>query len=322
MRAKAARGWPGGARARKRSRAKAKATGRLLGKGKGAPDAREHIRKLMLSMRGAPKASGARATLIEECMSPIPDRKAFLRAWAKGGRFDHEPTESWPGMYLSSVGGLGADTREENKDWLWSAMAREGADLAQTGARGMGFEALATESGDARALKWWRSQGMGIDRLTGEGRSVWSVAFERAPSMAGLLKGLWPESADAARVSEELYGLEAEVEAKRLAGLTLPQGAIGARIFGRPGAMMMPPSIYTQLVLAPAMGGWAKALREWPELVRANARLSSFMRACGAAPEAVAGVEGLEREAMARAEREELAMAARGGEAGAKRGAL
>lgn len=237
-------------------------------------------------------ARGAEWAMRMQCVEPSPSKKAVLRAWARGARFDHKSDPAWPSMYLSSVGAKGQPEASE-KAWLWDAMARAGVDLEETGPGGLGFEALAARDGDAAALRWWKSRGGGIGRRSASGRSIWSIAWGESPRVVGLMRGLWPEEADAKAVSADLYGL-------RSADL-------------REGAAPFWQSSVSPLgwALLRAMRDWPEELARWPELVRPSEELSAFMRECGAV-ESADEVERLERSAMAKAERAELERSAGG----------
>lgn len=236
-----------------------------------------------LKMRNSKRQEQTR--LLDQCKARTPDKKAVLRAWAKGARFDFEPSGRWPGMYLGSV--MWATEAEEqiDKAWLWEAMARQGADLAQIGPDGLGFEARAVSVGDARALKWWKSRGFGLDRSPESGDSLAELAFERAPRALGLLRELWPEEATEERVSAGIYRIARE-SFEGVAGIARQVELIGVR------------------------NHWAPELEKWPELVRPSEELSALMGALGASRRALETVRGLERAAMAKRERAELSRAA------------
>lgn len=281
--------WPeGGLSARRRKRARGEAMARLRATGGGRGPSVASVLASVAGRQGAPAAGRAQTALMAQCLAREPDKKSFLRAWAKGARFDHSQTPSWPGMYLSSVragfllrGRRPGSDLKERRAWLWDAMAREGADLAQTRADGLGFELIAAQSGDEEALAWWKSRGFGLQRRTLEGDSAWRLAFCCAPEMVAVMASLWPEEADAQAVSEELYALAREAEAGSL----------------RP---------MRRAMALTSMRRWVGALARWPELIRPSQELSQLMRKVGAPLENVEGMERLESAAMATAESEAL----------------
>lgn len=280
--------WPAGGlgvRARKRARGESLARFKKMG-GRGDAGRVAWVRQAAQG-RGAPKAGPAQTILMLQCMATIPNKKKVLRAWAQGARFDHEPTEDWPGMYLSSVQlrlfpARGPDGQPEGgseREWLWDAMAREGADLEQTDSEGLGFELLAARRGDDAALVWWSKKGRGIGRRAPNGDSAWGLAFRTGSHTMATMARLWPEAADPKSVSGEVYA-----SARRAAR-------------ERSGSPMM---------MAAIARGWREGLRAWPELTQPTSELSGLMRDAGVAQESVVAMERLEREALAKAESEEL----------------
>lgn len=277
----------GAAGARRRKRALDKAISRRLATESFRLRAGRRLASVFANLKpgGGALTGKAQIKLAKECLAITPDRKKALRAWREGGRFEHEPKGEWAGMYLSSVRGGGIDDEGRDKAWLWDAMAWNGADLWQADSKGMGFEARAVSAGDARALRWWRSRGFGIERGAGEGRSLWALALERAPRMISEMASLWPEEASVSRVGEELYGL--------------------ARDWAKEGQGMM-----RRMGMIQAMREWPEELERRPELIRPSSELSLFMRSMPASGESVQAVERLERQARVRAEREALDQAA------------
>lgn len=263
--------------ARKRKRAQT----RLLREKNATPN--ERIRKSLNRILSSRKTTRQKpiSKLWTECKSSAPDKKAVLKAWSQGARFNHDLGQSDPGMYLSSL--QRARSELSNKNWLWDAMAREGADLAQTDHEGLGFEARAIQEGNAQALLWWKNKGFDLSRRTKKGLSLWILAFKENALMIPVMAKIWPEAADPQEISIEL---RAWIQTR------------GQEI----------QSLEARMRLIDNIRGWPSALEALPEATPPSDELSAFMRSIPASGESVEAVRRLEQAAIARFERAELSI--------------
>lgn len=204
-----------------------------------------------------------------------------------------------PGKKKESDAGPSALFREwterdfagRDRSWaLWDWMARSGADMLARDSRGDGFEHFAADMCHASALMWWRERGYASVRGDGLSLSLPETLLVKDRLwFAETLEKIWPDEGMGEQVKSALGRAPELIQ----------------RYWGDPkkgGALSQAAQIRARPALARAA---QKIATRYPELIRPNNELSSYMDLLGTRL-CREKVGALEKAAMARAERDEI----------------